>query len=231
MEYDDYFAYRRVDPSDYDTFEVPFYLLKALGHPAGKRVLDFGCGFGQMAIALKRKNYEVEGLDISQAAILHCRNLGLLCHEGADASFYENFRGLYDFVLMSHVVEHFPKDQIIETLSKVRDLLVPSGAVIVMVPNAQSNTGAYWAYEDFTHETLFTTGSLYYVLRAAGFSTVDFLDPDVTEGMALHRKAVKKIFLALYRFNYRFWNRITSSATHAPSPHVFSYEIKALARP
>ena len=45
-----------------------------------------------------------------------------------------------------------------------------------MVPNAQAITGAYWRYEDFTHEQLFTTGSLYYVLLDNGFDEIKFLD-------------------------------------------------------
>ncbi|MGC9101323.1 MAG: hypothetical protein ACP5HC_08750 [Caldisericum sp.] len=41
-----------------------------------------------------------------------------------------------------------------------------------MVRNVQSNTGAYWAYEDFSHFTLFTSGSIYYVLKMAGFDEI-----------------------------------------------------------
>lgn len=43
-----------------------------------------------------------------------------------------------------------------------------------MMPNAQSNTDCYWAYEDFTHYTLFIAGSLLYVLREAGFTNIEF---------------------------------------------------------
>ena len=71
-----------------------------------------------------------------------------------------------------------PKHEIIPLLIKVRSLLTQSGSLLVMVPNAQSNTGSYWAYEDFTHHTLFTAGSLYFVLRQAGFDSVEFVDPD-----------------------------------------------------
>lgn len=49
-----------------------------------------------------------------------------------------------------------------------------------MVPNAQSYTGAYWRYEDFTHNIMFTAGSSTYVLRSAGFENIEFLDPDGT---------------------------------------------------
>lgn len=80
---------------------------------------------------------------------------------------------------MSHVLEHLPKDMIIPVLQKIRDsLLNKDGELCIMVPNAMSNTNCYWAYEDFTHNTLFTPGSLLFVLREAGFSDITFLDPD-----------------------------------------------------
>ncbi|MBK7370676.1 MAG: hypothetical protein IPJ09_04415 [Saprospiraceae bacterium] len=68
---------------------------------------------------------------------------------------------------MSHVLEHIEKINIIDTLITIKSyLLAESGSFVVMVPNAQSVTGAYWMYEDFTHTTLFTSGSIYYVLKS-----------------------------------------------------------------
>jgi hypothetical protein len=100
----------------------------------------------------------------------------------------------------------------------------------VYVPNAQSNTGSYWA-EDFTHHTLFTSGSLYCVLSKAGFAQVEFIDADCTAGMRPRRRWLKRRLLTIHTANYRSWNRVTFSATHPPSPEIFSYEIKAVARP
>lgn len=52
----------------------------------------------------------------------------------------------------------------------------PNSKLIISEPNAQSNTGSYWAYGDFTHSTIFTSGCLYYVLKKADFRTVKFID-------------------------------------------------------
>ncbi len=51
------------------------------------------------------------------------------------------------------------------------------------MPNAQSHTGCYWAYEDFTHNTLFTAGSLLYVLKMAGFAHIEIIDKDALVGV------------------------------------------------
>lgn len=231
MDYENYFRYRRVDAADYRDFRVPPFLVKFLGRDQGAAILDFGCGFGQLAEALVRLGFtRVEGLDVAPAAMAHCRSVGLLCHDGRDPAFYESHQARYDYVVLSHVVEHFPKDEIIPLLARVRGLLRPTGAAVVIVPNAQSHTGAYWAYEDFTHYTLFTAGSLFYVLMAAGFNDVQMLDPDSLEGLALWKRLPKAVLLGAYKLNYRFWNRVTSSVVHGPSPSVFGFEVRAVAR-
>jgi SAM-dependent methyltransferase len=231
MDYGSYFVYRNVDPTDYRDYKLPAYLNAALGQDLNVRILDFGGGFGQMSNALREAGYKnVELLDISPPALAHSRSIGLTCYDGNEPGFYEGHQKSYDFVILSHVVEHFPKDEAIEVLAKIREVLKPGGAVVVMVPNAQSSTGAYWAFEDFTHYTMYTSGSLYYVLRAAGFTEVVFLDPDCLEGSAWHKKFFRKILLKVYRMNYIFWNKVTGSSTHIASPLIFSYEVKALGR-
>lgn len=232
MEYRNYFAYRQVEPGDYKGFTLPPYLRSVLSTVSNPRVLDFGCGFGQMLNALQLEGIaDAEGLDVEPEAIKFCQSQGLRCTDGrADPELYRERRGRYDFIIMSHVLEHFPKDEVIPQLERLKGLLSPAGALVVMVPNAQSNTGAYWAYEDFTHHLLFTSGSLYYVLRAAGFREVEFLDIDCTAGLPAWKRLPKRALLKAYTANYRFWNRITTSSVHGPSPLVFSYEIKALAR-
>jgi SAM-dependent methyltransferase len=232
MEYSNYFEFRQVTPGVYEGYKLPPYIERVISAIPNARVLDFGCGFGPLLSALKRAGVtEAEGLDIAPEAIQYCQAHGLRCTDGnANPDFFKEHRGYYDFVLMSHVLEHFPKDQVVVQLRQVKEILNPGGGLIVMVPNAQSNTGAYWAYEDITHYQLFTSGSLYHVLRAAGFDTVEFLDIDCTEGLPAHRRIIKRFLLRLYAMNLRFWNRVTSSSFHAPSMPIFSYEIKALAR-
>ena len=101
--------------------------------------------------------------------------------------------------------------------------------MLIAVPNAQSNTGSYWAYEDWTHTVLFTTGSLFYVLRAAGFANIEFIDIDCTLEISKIKALIRIFFLIIYKTQIRFWNIITGSSYHQPSLEIFSYEIKAKA--
>ncbi len=132
---------------------------------------------------------------------------------------------------MSHVLEHLEKSTIIRTLQSIKQyLLKPEASLVVMVPNAQSNIGCYWAYEDFTHNTIFTAGSLCFVLKSAGFESIEFLDPDGLEASGPIVKWLKRFLLFAYKANSNFWNRVTSSSFHRPSPQIFTYELKALAK-
>lgn len=232
-DYDEYFRHRNVAGSSYADYRLPPYLAPLV--PADRRtaILDIGCGFGQMLGALRAAGYSaLAGVDLSAEAVAFCREQGLAVEQCADlCEFCRRSNRRYDFIIMSHVLEHLAKEQIIETLQAVRsELLAPGGSLLVMVPNAQSNTGCYWRYEDFTHTTLFTAGSLHYVLKAAGFASVEFVDPDGTAGNPWPVKLVRRFLLAVYRLKLRFWNRVTRSAFHRPSPQIFTYEVKALAR-
>lgn len=231
MNTDDYFAWRNVSADIYLESDIPAYLKPILNNTE-LRVLDFGCGYGQLLLALKRRGFShIEGADVNAAAIGHARNQELVVHDVTNGdAFYSQKKAQFDYVVMSHVLEHFRKEEIIPQLRRIRELLDDDGGLIVMVPNAQSHTGCYWAYEDFTHNTLFTAGSLYYVLKAAGFSSVEFIDVDCTAGARARQRIARRFWLSIYRANIHFWNWVTASSFHRPSAQIFSFEIKALAR-
>jgi SAM-dependent methyltransferase len=223
-DYENYFSARGVSADDYLNCKLPAYFNEILPPDKGANILDFGCGFGQTIRNLKNIGYEnVRGYDIEPNAIQHCLQSG-----------YDVFETLprdqhFDLIIMSHVLEHFDKNKIISTLVTLREMLSPSGKLFLCVPNAQSNTGCYWAYEDFTHNLLFTSGSLLYVLRQAGFKSIVFIDPECLSGASLIMKLIRKLLLNLYKGHVWFWNMVTGSSFHKSSPQIFSYEIKVLA--
>lgn len=226
-----YFEYRQVSPIAYSAYRIPDYLRMQLPVSRDARIMDFGCGFGQLLNALVAEGYRNAcGADVLPAAIENCRSRGLEVTDVTCKDALVAQKGKYNLIIVNHVLEHLEKSNIITTLVDIKELLATDGTLVVTVPNCQSNTGAYWAYEDFTHTTLFTSGSLWYVLRAAGYTTIDYLDVDCTAGLPFYKSMVRRLLLAAYRANYLFWNRVTDSHTHAPSPLIFSYEIKVAAR-
>jgi len=225
-----YFEHRRVAPgSSADPGWLAPYLTSRLPADLQAPILDFGCGFGATVQALRLRGHAAAlGWDIEPQALAHCQRSGIPVVDGRLATLADH-PGRFALILCSHVIEHIPKDQIVATLAALRALLAPDGRLLLCVPNAQAHTGAYWAFEDFTHVTAFTSGSVYQVLSLAGFSDIAFIDTDCTAGMSAWRRTIKRSLLAWYASRYRFWNRVTSSATHATSPNIFSYEVKAWA--
>lgn len=229
----DYYANRDIEPSKYVHYRLPAYLKQVIGNRKDLHILDIGCGLGRMIKTLSDQGYNnVSGIDVSADAVNACKQMGLDVHLITSIeSFASTHQKKYDLITMSHVLEHLDKAEMVKTLSCIREqLLAAGGSLIVMVPNAQSNTGAYWAYEDFTHTTLFTAGSLHYVLRAAGYTEVNFLDPKGTAGFNPLVRFGFSVLLAIYKMNKHFWNLVTLSSFHKPSPQIYTFEIKAQAR-
>ena len=229
--FNNYFNLRNVNDFNYQNYKIPKYLAQILPSNKNAKILDIGCGFGFFLRELKKGGYlSIKGIDLSNQAIDFCLSQGLEVQRANIIDFAEQSAEKYELIVMSHVLEHIKKDEIIFTLKRIRNnLLDANGKLCLMVPNAQSNTGSYWAYEDFTHTTLFTTGSIHYVLKAAGFNNIKFLDPNGTENSNIILKLIKNTFLPLYKMKKKFWNKITSSSFHRQSPEIFTFELKVLA--
>lgn len=228
----EYFTLRgvAVKPEDQHA-RTPSYIKENLPKNKAARILDIGCGYGGFLLQLQHEGYtNIEGIDINKEAVDHCRGKGLRVFKIDTIFGFEqtNHTSKYDFIIMTHVIEHILKQDIIPTLISIKSLLAPEGKLYLTTPNAQSRSGTYWAYEDFTHEWIFTSGSLKYVLMAAGFSKVSFIDKDGTSNSRY--KQLKKIFLWLYERNHRFWNKITGAAYHPESPNIYTWELKVLAQ-
>ncbi len=229
--YVDYFSKRAVSICDAVSSGIPSYLRPVLPSRQA-RILDIGCGTGRLLSALKLEGFEhLHGVDISDQAVEICRSKGLAVEPiGSIQEIRPKDVGdRFDLVVLSHVLEHIPKEGAIPSLRHIRqEVMSKDGSLIVIVPNAQSRTGSYWAYEDFTHYTLYTSGSLRYVLLSAGFMSIDFLDPKCIADTRPILRPLKTFLLFLYETRMRFWNKVTSSSFHASSPCIYSFEIKAL---
>lgn len=228
-----YFANRNVSESTYTQYQPPRYLSPYFRDEDKElQVLDIGCGLGQFLGSLQKRGFSrLYGVDINEESIALCRQRGLAVEQITDIrNFFPPGGVKYDRIIMSHVLEHVDKELIIDTLVHIRkNLLKEGGVFLLMVPNAQSPTGAYWRYEDFTHTILFTAGSCLYVLKAAGFNNIQFIDPDGTTYMSPIKRGMIKTLLRYRRWKERIWFIILQTSYHSQSPAIFSFEIKVAA--
>lgn len=113
-------------------------LIAAWSPPAGKRVLDFGCGIGRVAAALAPLAAEVIGVDLSEQMVAQARartagvpNLRFEVSDGIDLPFPD---ASFDLVL---AVDSFPylvragESVLTSTLTDIARLLRPGGELLV----------------------------------------------------------------------------------------------------
>jgi SAM-dependent methyltransferase len=138
----------------------------------GARALDIGCGNGFYLSYLKRHGWEVEGVDISEAAAqMAKKTFQIPVHVGEFDSQNLPVRS-YDWIHMSHVLEHLPNP--VASLARVFALLKPGGGLYVETPNASSFSrrlcGPFWfAWDAPRHLHLFSPSTLRGALNRAGF--------------------------------------------------------------
>lgn len=227
-DYKKYHEYRNHDMSRRE-IQLPEYFINILPENKNIAMLDIGCGNGNILYALKLKGYtNLYGIDLDEDAVECCKKQGILC-EKTDIFDFCWDGNKFDFIMMNHVLEHLPKEKIIAVLCYIKDtLLADNGQLFIRVPNAQAYIGCYWAYEDFTHNLLFTAGSLLYVLRCAGFNTIKLVDQYGIENGKKMFRPVKKAFICLYEKRVDFWNYILGDSFHKASPRVYTWELKML---
>lgn len=87
--------------------------------PPGARVLDVGCGNSRLPVELKRKGCEVSVGDISPIVLDGFRREKILAQVvDLDAISTSHIEGMYDFIILSEVLEHMTNpEEIISVLA------------------------------------------------------------------------------------------------------------------
>lgn len=138
-------------------------------------ILDVGCGMGRFLLAFRENGYKnLSGIDIDDYQIGIAKKEKLNVKLIDANKFFAKNTTQYDLVTMIDCLEHIDKDKQIDLLGSINQNLSRDGGLLIQVPNALSPTFAYHRYIDFTHRLSYTTESLGYVLKNAGFSYITF---------------------------------------------------------
>lgn len=110
-------------------------LVEALAEVPGRRVLEVGCGAGDLVAHLREAGFDAVGLEPSEEASASARARGLPVHcETLDAfSRRTAGREIFDGVVLLNVLEHVPDPA--AALRAVRALAREGAVLVVRVPN------------------------------------------------------------------------------------------------
>jgi len=100
--------------------------------PPGSRVLDLGCGEGQLLeLLVARKGCQGYGVDISEQAVLECIRRGVAAYHGdmmEGMSFYRDHS--FDLVILSQTLQ-----QTTDPIRVIREMLRVGETAIISFPN------------------------------------------------------------------------------------------------
>lgn len=107
------------------------------------KVLEIGCGAGDLCATLHKMGYNVKGIDSAERAIQLCEELyGDNCQSGSISFACESMDEIndtFDGIFMFEVLEHIQDDR--AALSRIYELLKPSGRLLLSVPAHESLFG------------------------------------------------------------------------------------------
>lgn len=125
VEFFQAYGYKILKPS------MQFAVLQA-GLKPGDRVLDIGCGRGELVAHLAEKGFDATGIDYSEAAVACAKGLypkGDFRLVRSDEPLFE--AGSFDKIFMLGTIEHLYEPEIAKTLAEIKRLLKPGGACVI----------------------------------------------------------------------------------------------------
>lgn len=134
----------------------------------GMRILDFGCGRGEMTQGFRNLKIDVTPADTSPDAgtCLETRDVVLLGSGSPSLPFSDNE---FDVVFSKSVVEHLHDP--VSTFSDLMRVLKPGGMFVTLTPDWERNYKTF--FDDVTHVRPFTQKSLAQMYGLLGLEKIE----------------------------------------------------------
>ncbi len=153
--------------------------------PSNKQaaILDVGFGGGWFLAACLRLGYtNLSGADFAIANKGHVRTwapdaLTLSEIQSDVGVFLADKPETFEFIHMSHVIEHIPKYSLLWVVDALYQALKPGGMLMVRTPNMEGPCANSSLYVTLAHEYGFSSGNLASLLDICGFDEIRFHVP------------------------------------------------------
>ncbi len=143
-------------------------------------ILDIGFGDGWLCLACRQLGYaNVHGADFSVARKRYLQDQGITLHEIQNdiGHFLADKPEKYDFIHMSHVIEHIPKYSLLWVVDALYQSLKKDGTIFLRTPNMEGPTPNSSYYVTLAHEYGFAGANLESLLHICGFDDIKFHAP------------------------------------------------------
>jgi SAM-dependent methyltransferase len=192
-------------------FEIERFRLKISGREKGiipyrgnGRVLDVGCGTGEILNGLRAEGFNPFGVEINPRAVKTAKEkfqLEVVCGTLFDAKYPDNF---FDIILFNHSLEHFYSP--LRVLKECFRILNPEGMIMISVPNSRSLEAfifkSFWFSWDLPrHLYHFSPKTLLQELFYAGFKIHKALSDT---GTATFLQSVEYLYKYKYHKPFRY---------------------------
>lgn len=150
-----------------------FNWLKKVGVNYNSRILDVGCGGGQLLFRMCRNGFKnLTGTDPFNAKEIHSDGVTIYNQEVFDLN------DTFDFIMINHAFEHMDKP--LEVLKKLYALLKPKSYLLIRIPVANAygwkEYGTFWAPLDAPrHLYIHSEKSMKILSDESGFEMKDII--------------------------------------------------------
>jgi SAM-dependent methyltransferase len=183
-------------------------------------ILDVGCGQGRYLIPLSKLGHNVFGIDINVAQVSKLRSMGYRVFTPSE---FEEIDIMFDYVIMSHIIEHINPDNLIDFLDKYLSKLKYGGELIIATPflynefyddydhikpyTPKAISALYSDYEQQQKKPKYRLKLKYVWIRK--WPIILFIYPGEPVVARVFKKLFNKIFFVLYKISFGIISRST----------------------
>ncbi len=183
----DFASHSKAISTDYFSYQVGLGIVRFLQYlsPFRGRILDFGCGVGDLSFYLLNHGIACEGVDSSEDSVEHVNQRfkdeklwgGALLSSGAKLPYADNS---IDLILCVETIEHIMPEHIPTLLQELGRILKPaSGQLLITTPHAENLelSQVYCpecnsVFHRYQHMSSFTKSGLAALLELNGYKTL-----------------------------------------------------------